>query len=171
MWLRQNASLLFIPSPCKFSLGPPFSPRVGRSRQSRGAPQRARGFAVPGKGVRGDQAQKNYRHWISFPTYHRNRNTGTGTRPTDKPLGIGFSSRKIRVRFGRAIKNVCRWCFSDIATAEAFKEQFGGKYVVKNGKTTAKRTMPNMIAAAFISDSIAYLMSSGAELAAQFGLI
>jgi len=80
-------------------------------------------------------------------------------------------SRNIQVRFGHAIKNLCRWCFSERATAAAFKEQFGGTYVVKIRKTTVKRTMPNVIAMAFISDSIAYLMSSGAELAAQIGLI
>jgi hypothetical protein len=44
-------------------------------------------------------------------------------------------SRKIQVRFGHAIKNVCRWCFSDAATANAFKKQFGGYYVVKSKKT------------------------------------
>jgi hypothetical protein len=80
-------------------------------------------------------------------------------------------SRNIQVRFGHAIKNVCRWCFSDAATAEAFKEQFGGDYVPRRNKTRVKRTMPNAIAAAFISDSVAYLMSSGSELAAQVGLI
>jgi len=41
---------------------------------------------------------------------------------------------------------------------------------VRSKKTIAKRTMPNIIATAFISDSIAYLTSSGAELAAQVGL-
>jgi hypothetical protein len=40
-------------------------------------------------------------------------------------------SRNIDVQFGHAIKNVCRWCFSDATTAEAFKEQFGGNYVEK----------------------------------------
>jgi hypothetical protein len=81
-------------------------------------------------------------------------------------------SRNIQVRFGRAIRNFCRWCFSDHATAEAFKEQFGGTYVGENGRNpTVERTMPNIIAVAFISDYFAYLMSSGAELAAQFGLI
>ena len=69
-------------------------------------------------------------------------------------------SRNIQVRFGHAIKNVCRWCFSDAATAEAFKEQFSGNYGAQRNKTRVKRTMPNVIAAAFISDSVAYLMSS-----------
>jgi hypothetical protein len=41
-------------------------------------------------------------------------------------------SRNIQVRFGHAIKNMCRWCFSERVTAEAFKEQFGGTYVVKD---------------------------------------
>jgi hypothetical protein len=80
-------------------------------------------------------------------------------------------SRNIQVRFGHAIKNVCRWCFSDAATAEAFKEQFNGKNVVKRAKTAVKRTMPNIIAAAFISHPIACLISLGAELAAPVGLI
>jgi hypothetical protein len=66
-------------------------------------------------------------------------------------------SPNIKVQFGHAIKNVCRWCFSERATAEAFKEQFGGTYVVKIRKTTVRRTMPNIIAMAF--------------LAAQFGLV
>ena len=79
-------------------------------------------------------------------------------------------SRNIQVRFGHAIKNVCRWCFSDAATAEAFKEQFSGNYVAKRNKTRVKRAMPNVIAAAFISHSVAYL-SSGWELAAQVGLM
>jgi hypothetical protein len=79
-------------------------------------------------------------------------------------------SRNIQVRFGHAIKNRCRWCFSDTATAEAFKEQFNGKNVVKRTRTGIKRTMPNIIAMALISDSIAYLMSLGAEFAAQVGL-
>jgi hypothetical protein len=50
-------------------------------------------------------------------------------------------SRNIQVRFGYAIKNVCRWCFSDAATAHAFKKQFSGNYVAKSKKPTAKRTM------------------------------
>jgi len=80
-------------------------------------------------------------------------------------------SRNIQVRFGLAIKNVCRWCFSDAATAEAFKEQFSGNYAAQRNKTRVKRTMPNVIAAAFILDSVAYLMSSGWQLAAQVCLI
>lgn len=80
-------------------------------------------------------------------------------------------SRNIQVRFGHAIKNVCRWCFSDAATAEAFKEQFSDNSIAKRNKTGVKRTMPNVITAAFISDSVAYLMSSGWELAAQVGLM
>jgi hypothetical protein len=80
-------------------------------------------------------------------------------------------SRNIQVRFGHGVKNLSRWCFSDAPTAEAFKEQFGGNHAVKIRKTALKRTMPKIIAAAFVSDSIAYVMSSGAELAAQFGLI
>jgi hypothetical protein len=79
-------------------------------------------------------------------------------------------SRNIQVRFGNSFKNICRWCFSDAATAEAFKEQFSGKYVAKRNKTRGKRTMPNVITAAFISHSAAYL-SSGWELAAQVGLM
>jgi hypothetical protein len=61
---------------------------------------------------------------------------------------VNFRSRNIQVRFGHAIKNLCRWCFSDAATAEAFKEQFNGKNAVKIAKTAVKRTMPNIIAAA-----------------------
>ena len=79
-------------------------------------------------------------------------------------------TRNIQVRFGHAIKNICRWCFSDATTAEAFKEQFSGNYVAKRNKTRVKRTMPNVITAAFISHFVAYL-SSGWELAAQVGLM
>ena len=80
-------------------------------------------------------------------------------------------SRNIQVRFGNSLKNICRWCFSDGATAEAFKEEFGGKYVTKSDKTIVKRTMPNIIAAAFISNPVAYLILSGCELGAQVSLI
>jgi hypothetical protein len=66
-------------------------------------------------------------------------------------------SRNIQVRFGRANKNFCRWCFSERVIAEAFQEQFGGTYVVKNLKTTVKPTMPNIVAVAFISDFIALM--------------
>jgi hypothetical protein len=44
-------------------------------------------------------------------------------------------SRNIQVQFGHAVKNVCRWCFSDAATAESFKQQFGGDYVGTRDKT------------------------------------
>jgi hypothetical protein len=67
-------------------------------------------------------------------------------------------SRNIQVRFGHAIKNVCRWCFSDAATAEAFKEQFNGKNVVKRAKTTVKRTLQNIIVGAVYFAS--YCLSS-----------
>jgi hypothetical protein len=80
-------------------------------------------------------------------------------------------SRNIQVRFGKSLKNICRWCFSDGATAEAFKEEFGGNYVTKSDKTIVKRTMPNIIAAAFISNPVAYLILSGCELGAQVSLI
>jgi hypothetical protein len=82
-------------------------------------------------------------------------------------------SRNIRVRYGHAIKNFCRWCFSDAATAEAFQEQFSGKKVVKRGKnkTTVKRTMPNIIGAVFISNPLLGLILSGGELGAQSGLV
>jgi hypothetical protein len=40
-------------------------------------------------------------------------------------------SRKIQARYGRRIVRegqiYFRWCFSDLATARAFMEQFGGK--------------------------------------------
>jgi hypothetical protein len=80
-------------------------------------------------------------------------------------------SRDIQVQFGHAIKNVCRWCFSDAATAEAFKEQFSGNYVEKRDKASGKRTIPNVIVAAVMSNSITYLMSSGWELASQIVLM
>jgi hypothetical protein len=48
-------------------------------------------------------------------------------------------SRNIQVQFGHAIKNVCRWCFSDAAIAEAFREQFGGNYSVNIRNTSIKR--------------------------------
>jgi len=80
-------------------------------------------------------------------------------------------SRNIQVRFGNSFKNICRWCFSDGATAEAFKEEFGGNYVTKSDKTIVKRTMPNIIAAAFISNPVAYLILSGCEMGAQVSLI
>jgi hypothetical protein len=80
-------------------------------------------------------------------------------------------SRKIQVQFGHAIKNVCRWCFSDAATAEAFKEQFGGNYSVNIRNTSVKRTMPNFIAVVSMSKTVAFLMSSGWELTSQVGLI
>ena len=41
--------------------------------------------------------------------------------------------RNIRPRFGRRRKRTgqdyCRWCFSEQATADAFREQFGGASV------------------------------------------
>ena len=92
-------------------------------------------------------------------------------RQTSQAILDFHRSRNIQVRFGRATKNVCRWCFSKRLLAEAFKEQFGGTNVVKNRKATLKRTTPNVIAVAFISDSLAYLMSSSVELVAQVGLV
>jgi uncharacterized membrane protein len=80
-------------------------------------------------------------------------------------------SRNIQVRYGHAIKNFCRWCFSDAATAEAFQKQFSGKKVVKRGKTTVKRTMPNIIAAVFISNPLVNFILSGCELGVQAGLV
>jgi hypothetical protein len=46
---------------------------------------------------------------------------------------IGFhKSRRILPRFGRTAfrdgQNYYRWCFSDLATAHAFVEQFGGGF-------------------------------------------
>ena len=73
-------------------------------------------------------------------------------------------SRGIQVRFGHPLKNVCRWCFADATTADAFKEQFNGKDAV----TQAKGIMPKVIAVAFIPDLIDYLTSSGFDFAAQF---
>ena len=42
--------------------------------------------------------------------------------------------RSIRPRFGRRRRKrtgqyLCRWCFSDQAIADAFREQFGGEHV------------------------------------------
>jgi hypothetical protein len=68
-------------------------------------------------------------------------------------------ARNIQVRFGRAIKNWCRWCFSERVVAEAFKEQFGGTYVVKNRKiSTVKRTISSIMVAAIVSKSIANII-------------
>jgi hypothetical protein len=44
-------------------------------------------------------------------------------------------------------------------------------YVAKSDKTIVKRTMPNIIAAAFISNPVPYLILSGCELGAQVSLI
>lgn len=82
-----------------------------------------------------------------------------------------YRSRNIQVRFGHGLKNLSRWCFSDAATAEAFKEQFGGAHVVKMSKTAVRRTMRSIVAAAFISNPIGYFISSGCEFAVQIGLI
>jgi hypothetical protein len=46
---------------------------------------------------------------------------------------VGFhKSRHLRPRFGRTVfrdgQNYYRWCFSDLATARAFVEQFGGAF-------------------------------------------
>jgi hypothetical protein len=73
-------------------------------------------------------------------------------------------SLDIPPRFGRPYKNVCRWCFADAATAEAFKEQFSGK--IAGAK--AKGMMPKMIAIALIPDLVDCLTSSGLDFAAQF---
>ena len=52
------------------------------------------------------------------------------------------SSRKIQVRHGRRIviedQIYFRWCFSDLETASAFKEQFGGK-LTRGGQTERRR--------------------------------
>jgi hypothetical protein len=79
-------------------------------------------------------------------------------------------SRNIQVRFGHGLKNLSRWCFSDGAVAEDFKEQFGGHHVVKKRKTSIKRTMPSILAAALLSNPIGYLISSGCEVVAQVGI-
>jgi len=46
---------------------------------------------------------------------------------------VGFhNSRRIRPRFGRTVfrdgQTFYRWCFSDLATARAFVEQFDGTF-------------------------------------------
>jgi hypothetical protein len=46
---------------------------------------------------------------------------------------VGFhTSRRIVPRFGRTVwrneQQYYRWCFSDLATARAFVEQFGGTF-------------------------------------------
>jgi len=79
---------------------------------------------------------------------------------TSRSIMDFHGSRKIQIRFGHGLKSLSRWCFSDAATAEAFKKQFGGNHVVKNRKTLVKRTMPTIIAAVFVSNPIGYLVSS-----------
>jgi hypothetical protein len=88
---------------------------------------------------------------------------------TSRAIQDFHRARNIQVRFGRPVKNVCSWCFPDRATAEAFKERFGGKYKAKVRENRIKRTVP-LIAAAFISDPVIYLISSGAELTVPFSL-
>jgi hypothetical protein len=90
---------------------------------------------------------------------------------TSRSIMDFHGSRKIQIRFGHGLKSLSRWCFSDAATAEAFKDQFGGNHVVKNRKTPIKRTMSIIIAAAFISNTFGDLVSSGCEFAAQVGCI
>jgi hypothetical protein len=90
---------------------------------------------------------------------------------TSRSIMDFHGSRKIQVRFGHGLKSLSRWCFSDAATAAAFKEQFGGNHVVKNRRIPIKRTVPTIIAAAFISNPIGYLVTAGCEFAAQVGLI
>ena len=51
---------------------------------------------------------------------------------------IGFhKSRRIEPRFGRTIfregQSYYRWCFSDLETARAFIEQFGGAFYKTTG--------------------------------------
>jgi hypothetical protein len=47
-----------------------------------------------------------------------------------RDIATFHSSRDIRPRFGRVRKQndqqYCRYCFSDLETADAFREQFGG---------------------------------------------
>jgi hypothetical protein len=46
-------------------------------------------------------------------------------------------SQRIEPRYGRSITEggqiYCRWCFSDVATARAFIEQFGGAFYEATG--------------------------------------
>jgi hypothetical protein len=90
---------------------------------------------------------------------------------TSRSIVNFHDSRKIQIRFGHGLKSLSRWCFSDAATAEAFKQQFGGNHVVKNRRIPIKRTVPTIIAAAFISNPIGYLVTAGCEFATQVGLI
>ena len=51
---------------------------------------------------------------------------------------IGFhNTRRVSPRFGRTIRRdeqrYYRWCFSDLATARAFVEQFGGTFYKTTG--------------------------------------
>ena len=51
---------------------------------------------------------------------------------------VGFhTSRRIPPRFGRTIfrdgQSYYRWCFSDLETARAFLEQFGGAFYKTTG--------------------------------------
>ena len=63
---------------------------------------------------------------------------------TSRSIVNFHDSRKIQIRFGHGLKSLSRWCFSDAATAEAFKQQFGGNHVVKNRRIPIKRTVPSL---------------------------
>ena len=56
-------------------------------------------------------------------------------------------SRHIQLRHGRTIfrygEIYYRWCFTDLATAEAFRERFGG-FIVRNHELTYARRAPNI---------------------------
>jgi hypothetical protein len=56
-------------------------------------------------------------------------------------------SRKIQARYGRRIiregQIYFRWCFSDLATARAFRGQFGGEVLQPRTEDARSPTAPN----------------------------
>ena len=134
--LRRNEALLRIVNDCMLSLGPPSHPESKGPGEVAALPGGVPRLCFPGKAVAVIKGGKSIVTERRFPHIVEIAIPERGLDPQTSRSILDFHrSRKIRVRFGRSTKNVCRWCFSNTVTAEDFKEQFGGRYKRRSAKS------------------------------------
>ncbi len=82
--------------------------------------------------------ERKYPHIVELPVGEKGLDVGLGRRIIDF-----HKSRHIKPRHGRIIlrerETYYRWCFSDLAMARAFIEQFGGSLYEPNRSRAMRR--------------------------------